>query len=511
MTDVPKAFKRVNFFRGFLATEEDFNDATQYHVENRRLHNRVFHGLGTVPGYLGELRVRARGKGELAVEVLPGLAVDGSGDQIFMADPEIKAINPLDYKLPQTVFVVAKYYEELSDFIAYKENIEYKGHRRMNEVGKIELTVVEPEPAEGVELARINLAPGVKRVTDAKDPANPDVNEIDLRFVPKAIAFGSRIDASLLHFLTEMVDEVREVFAFLNHEQKISTAGDVSHAAITLLMMLRSRLVNLSNLQPIFDDVLRLQWAFVEDVDAHHPEFSNRKEFASLKRHIELLLDFSKTKACDAEYVQTLTNYEMKSCENLRAIFSERLARVVEEKGPATPLEKIAETLKVHSKAFKKTMKVEGAKLKRVDELNILDTASEAEHDFKIIDFRDKYRSRQKLRYPDGNIVEDVGVAYEGGRCEFTLKNVVPGRPLLLLVRMDYVHGDWEAAMDVNGKRAGVMRCPGGDRKFRWRNWPFIVDAEFVNDVELKITQTPVTEERDINYFHIWAYQPDEA
>ena len=76
MTDEPKAFKRVNFFRGFLATEEDFNDATQYHVENRRLHNRVFHGLGVVPGFLGDLRVRARGKGELAVEVLPGLAVD---------------------------------------------------------------------------------------------------------------------------------------------------------------------------------------------------------------------------------------------------------------------------------------------------------------------------------------------------------------------------------------------------------------------------------------------------
>ena len=142
----------------------------------------------------------------------------------------------------------------------------------MNEVGKIELQVVEPEPLEGVELARINLAPGVKRITDAKDPSNPAVNELDLRFVPKAIAFGSRIDASLLHFLIEMVDEVREVFAFLNHEQKISTAGDVSHAAITLLMMLRSRLVNLSNLQPIFDDVLRLQWAFVEDVDALHSQ-----------------------------------------------------------------------------------------------------------------------------------------------------------------------------------------------------------------------------------------------
>jgi hypothetical protein len=55
------------------------------------------------------------------------------------------------------------------------------------------------------------------------------------------------------------------------------------------------------------------------------------------------------------------------------------------------------------------------------------------------------------------------------------------------------------------------MRCAGDDRKFRWRNWPFIIESEYVDDVELKITQTPTTEERDINMFQIWAFQPPEG
>ena len=36
-----KGFKRINFFKGFLTTEHDWNDAERYHIEKRRLHNRM--------------------------------------------------------------------------------------------------------------------------------------------------------------------------------------------------------------------------------------------------------------------------------------------------------------------------------------------------------------------------------------------------------------------------------------------------------------------------------------
>jgi hypothetical protein len=509
MTDNEKAFKRVNFFRGFLTTEEDWNDATNYHVQNHRLHNQLCHGYGIVPGFLNDLRAQARGKGELAVEIQPGVAIDGAGCEIYFKDPEIKPVNPIDYKLPQTVFVVAKYLEELTDFIAYKENLEFKGHRRVHEISRIELMVVEPDPTDGVELARIHLTKDVKRITDARDALNPGDNEIDLRYAPVAGVVGSRLPGVFFRELMELSAALQEVFSFMFVNQGIKTASDVASAMSTFRMLMHSRLVDSWNLPSIMSDLLVLQNRFVEDIDANHGQYSNRKEFVSLKRHIEILDGFRKEGRRDMDYLQTFLSYEAKGVENLQAIFYDK--RKVKAAAATTPLAQIGEKLKVHSKDFKKTITVEGVKLTKIDELDVLEKDSEKEHSFQIVEPRDRYRSRQKLKYPDGTIVEDVGIAYEGGHCEFTIKNVVPGRAVLLLVRTDYVIGDWEAEIEINGKKAGVMRCSGDDRKFRWRNWPFIIESDFVDDVELKLVQKPQTEERDINMFRIWAFQPPEG
>ena len=75
----PAAFKRINFFRGFMTTEQDWNDAEHSHIEKRKLHNRVLHAPGVIPHHLGGFRVSARGKGELAVEIAPGYAKSDEG------------------------------------------------------------------------------------------------------------------------------------------------------------------------------------------------------------------------------------------------------------------------------------------------------------------------------------------------------------------------------------------------------------------------------------------------
>jgi hypothetical protein len=407
--------------------------------------------------------------------------------------------------------VVAKYLEEMTDFIAYKENLEFKGHRCIHEISRIELMVVEPEAADGVELARIQLSKDVKRITDARDPLNPGDNEIDLRYAPVAGVVGSRLPGVFFRELMDLTGALQEIYSFMFHNQGIKSASDVAHATTTLRMLMHSRLVDGWNLPSLIGDILILQDRFIADVDANHGQYNNRKEFVSLKRHLEILDGFRKEGRADMDYMQTFLSYEAKGVENLQAIFYEKMKRTIKADTAATPLAQIAEKLKVHSKDFKKTITVEGVKLTKIDDIDILTKDSEKEHNFEIVDPRDRYRSRQKLKYPDGTIVEDVGTAYEGGHCEFTLKNVVPGRSVLILVRMDYVLGDWEADIEVNGRKAGVMRCAGDDRKFRWRNWPFIIESEFVDDVELKITQTPTTEERDINMFQIWAFQPPEG
>src|SRR5438874_12563904 len=192
MSETPQqGFKRINFFKGFLTTEKDWNDAERYHIDKRRLHNRMLHSAGIVMGFAGDLKVNARARGDLSVEVQPGYAIDGMGNDLMIFDATIRNINLEEFRLPQTIYVVLRYYEELTDFIAYKENLEYKGHRRVLESCRVELSQTEPDIMREVELARIYLEKGVNRVRDARDPSAPAANEIDMRFTQRGGLSGS--------------------------------------------------------------------------------------------------------------------------------------------------------------------------------------------------------------------------------------------------------------------------------------------------------------------------------
>ena len=144
MAEELPGFKRVNFFTGFQTTAEDWNELVRYDVEKHKLHNRLFHGPGVLVGELSALKVTARGRGDLSVEISPGYAMDGEGNDIYLGAPEIKTIDPGDFKLPQTVYIVIKYVEDLTDFVSYRANLEYKGHRRVAEKVKLEAIITEP-------------------------------------------------------------------------------------------------------------------------------------------------------------------------------------------------------------------------------------------------------------------------------------------------------------------------------------------------------------------------------
>jgi hypothetical protein len=73
---------------------------------------------------------------------------------------------------------------------------------------------------------------------------------------------------------------------------------------------------------------------------------------------------------------------------------------------------------------------------------------------------------------------------------------------------MDYVYGDYEIELSVQGKKVGVVSCVGTDRVHRWRNWPALIPQEYVTDQNLIVRQQSITAGRDINMFHIWIYQP---
>ena len=69
----------------------------------------------------------------------------------------------------------------------------------------------------------------------------------------------------------------------------------------------------------------------------------------------------------------------------------------------------------------KPQMDLEGITWVLVDEIEILNKESEDKHIFTIKEAKDSYRSRQKLKYPDGTTVEDTGRAHVDGYSEFKL------------------------------------------------------------------------------------------
>jgi hypothetical protein len=505
-----QGFKRIHFFKGFLTTEKDWNDAERYHIEKRKLHNRMLHSPGIVYGHAGDLRVTARARGDLSVEIQPGYAIDGAGNDLMVFDAMIRNINLEELRLPQTVYVVLRYFEELTDFIAYKENLEYKGHRRVLESCRIEVSQTEPDVQREVELARIYLEKGVTRIRDARDAADPKANEIDMRFVPRAgVAGSSMVPATRVRVDTLLGQVRRGAVEYARHG--VVAAHSVVQACNSALMLAAANLVDLRNAFEVFRLIVDAQAEVVFDVDVHHPTLAQKKEFSEYRRQVEVLRGLLAEGKTTLDAYTNLLAYQAKCAEiAMSAIAGER--PITEAKGESKEAPRVAELkdwdVVKTMPSPKPTLELEGITWMLVDEIEILNKESEDKHLFAIKEAKDSYRSRQKLKYPDGTMVEDTGRAHVDGHSEFKVMNLTPGRPVVVLRRMDYVYGDYELELAVNGKKVAVVSCTGTDRVHRWRNWPALISAEYVTEGALTVRQQSITAGRDINMFHIWVYQP---
>ena len=510
-----QGFKRINFFKGFVTTTKDWNDAELYHVEKHKLHNRCFHGAGVVPGYRQELAVHARGRADMSIEIAPGYALDGQGNDMLLYETEIKTINKSDFKLPLTVYVVLKYVEEFTDFIAYKENLDFKGHRRIQEKAVVELSITEPNILNEVEIARIALTEDAKKITDAKDPLNPGPNEIDLRFVPKAGVVGGYLPMEIITRLRAMLRAQRDSFYRLARDKKVLSANGVALGFMTVDMLLESGTIGPQNIMPLLANLGTLQQDTINEIEATKPTLKAMKDFGQFKHSVEVFRDLVDDKTLTVDE-NDLINFDSldqviaiqeKSSSPLTSIVGEQIHADIVEEGGDTSLSNEWTKIKELSGDMPEVITIEGQEWTLIDSINVWDKDSEQAHAFQICEARDSWHSRQRLRYPDGSTVEDVGIAHEGGYTAFEIHNVTPNRPVMLLRRMDYARGDTEIEYSANDTRVGICQCASCDRRFRWRNWPFLIPAEFVTSEVLRITQKAVTAERDINMFHFWFYQ----
>lgn len=536
-----KGFKRINFFKGFLTTENDWNDAERYHIDKRRLHNRLMHAPGVVFGHSGDLKVVARARGDLSIEIQPGYAIDGQGRDLMLWDAEIKTLVLEEYKLPQTIYIVLRYYEQETDFIAYKENAAYKGHRRILESCKVEISQTIPDIREEVELGRILLDRSATRIRDARDPNDPKANEIDLRFVPRAGVAGSYFEPAIRIRFSALLERQRRTLLAMARDGKVQTAHDALAGVIAAQTLHSAGLIDNRSGHEMLSMLVVLQDELCKDVAVNHPELSKKSEFSSYKKNLESVKGLLGDRRQTAEALDNMLVYMQKASDEIAPLYGmggeavdlspvppppPKAGDVPAGPAPAQPTvaadpkkrssygpteippEDMERIKGISSIDLPMELEINGETWIRIDMIKVMDQDSESSHDLKINEARDSYRSRQKLKYPNGDALEDVGRAHVGGYVNYKVKGVQPGKRLLVVRRMDYVYGDYSLEFEVDGKKAGVCECPGTDRINRWRNWPFIIGEEFILRNEPVIKQIAVTAGRDINMFRYWFYQP---
>src|SRR5262249_49320812 len=158
--------------------------------------------------------------------------------------------------------------------IAYKENLEYKGHRRIQEQARVELSQVEPDISKEVEVARVFLEKGATRVRDARDVFDPRANEIDMRFRPLAGVSGAMLTPMLKQRLMTTLTAIRRAASEYSRHN-IQGGHDVLLTANAATMLVLCDMVDMRNIFDIMSIVVDTQAEFGIDVDVNHPNLAS--------------------------------------------------------------------------------------------------------------------------------------------------------------------------------------------------------------------------------------------
>src|SRR5438445_6726770 len=498
-------FKRINFFEGFFTTDEDWNAAEAYHVEKRRMHNRVLHTPGVVPVAGGGMKAHARRRGDLSFEVTPGFAVDGRGNELVLRDPAVKVVEADKLKLPQTIYVAIRYFEEPTDFIAYKENPRFKGHRRIEEKAKIEVMAREPDGVESLELGRVRLEEGVREIRDALDPRVPGPGEIDLRYVPVAGYAGSHASPQLRVEIANGLSEKAALTSLLC-KMGVMPANYLRGAVLAAEMVNNSNGGGRWKLSGWLTGPVELEREMVEAIEKDFPQIAARKGFAEYKKSLEALTKVVRDRPRDADGCMGIARFLRASNPRLTTVVKEKLTASAkkEVKGDQISWKDVV----IRSKDFPEELNIDGSNFVRVDHLQLVNDESEKAHKFRIEGQKDMWKSRQTFTYPDKESVSDSGIAYIGGEAKWLVQNLKPGKDLIIIKRFDAILGEQICDISVDGKKVGQWKVTEADRKHRWRNHYFLVPGTFVTNDTLEMSAKAVSAERDINMFQLWFYQP---
>lgn len=528
--EIGKGFLRLNHFHGLRLESEDFETGERYHLDKRRLHNRVLHGSGIVRRFMGELRVASRRRGDMSVDVSPGYGLDGQGNDLILWEPRIVTIDAGKLpKLPVTAHVVLKYVDEPVDFVVNKANPKFKGHRRISETVRLDIEPKAPAAEDGIELARILITEDVREITDARDPTSPGPGEIDLRFVGQAGTTGTTMGSDIVHQLRGLFVEMRGALGALARNQ-VHSARDLRAAVVTLAMLLETGTLDAPELIKGIRLMCELADEVRQDVDANFPELNGVREWEQWKEVIEALRGMAKEAKPLKGDLENLVSRLVMAAGALKLASDvkpapapmptkpvKKAAEAAEEAPEAAPepekSKKAADAVELtwdqlkESSVLPPRIFMDGKNYELVDQISIGDRNSELEHTFAIEGAKQDWSTNQSFSYPDGVKTSARGKAHVGGLSKWQIKNLKPGKDVVLAKRIDFVRGDIVTRIELDGANVGDWRIDGSDRKHRWRNWLFRVPGDAVKKDAVECKQVAVEADRDINMFGLWFYQ----
>lgn len=515
-------YKRLHFFK-FRLTEEDWNHRHNYHAEKLTLHQQVFHAYGVVPYQLKELSVVQTDPPSLEIKIMPGQGLVPNGNNIILRDA-IKVTIPADsFHLPGTVYLVARHIPKKVDNVGVKYRIKGTDEVKIKKMNRyvqdtIEFEVVGRRPEENeIELARFYLRDGVTSVNNARNPQRPLPNEIDLRGRIYARVFR-KLEMDKKAKLLDAIRQRREAYMMLAGNKILRPSAASAFSLSMFEQLVQNDMLPPMGMVELLDNMIYqdenvaglIRSLATDPTVLEQPAV---KQFLLSSDTLRSLMHGDRQKQFNS--LDQIVNFMQKSNGDVgalaqlygnRSLFykegQELALPTVYEMGPDW------EYIKVWSKDFPDRWTLDGLEWKLIGTLDITDEKSERSYRFRIDDVVDAWRTRQKLRYPDGTERDETGVAHEGGWTEFELRNVMPDTDLAIIRMMDYARGDYEVEMYVNDDLVGVSICEGSDRRNRWRNWPFVIPARYVDDHIIRVRQVLKTAARDVNMFKYWFYQP---
>jgi hypothetical protein len=263
-----------------------------YHLGLQRRLNQALHTPGLLRGVLSDWDVKP--VGGLTVQVNPGAALDASGNEIHLDTEALKQLSATD--APQIVYIVARFRdaftEHLKEFAIPPNLLGGSGFDGSLCTADIDLHANKPDNKVWIELARVHLAAGAAEVRLAADPANPQLNELDRRFViwsgARAVAEPG-LDPEVRQRIIQMLRDKRREFAALCARFPVQSAADVRQCALNMELQVRADCLNPRSFTELMTMLASLEQDVHQEIGAEYPPVVNKPEFEEYVRRVEAL------------------------------------------------------------------------------------------------------------------------------------------------------------------------------------------------------------------------------